>query len=291
MTRVEVENAGKLGATGDSPARLLNEVYLVVDPEEESLGRNLARDGFWEAWITSYFSSIVKPGDVVCDIGANYGYYTRLFERLVGPTGFVYAVEANPNLSMLIEESIQRFPLEDGAPVQVLHIAAMDKEGQVELNVGHLLGSSSIIGSPDATDVIMVQGSPLDGVIKRKVDVIKMKIEGAEPHALLGMSRIMKECRLCVIAVGKNHPIDFLESLFKDFEVSVIDHAGRERPYSLLELVTVQELATVVLRNPKERSVLSSLKLLLKNRVKAVRLLILNKVFKTIAQIISKANT
>ncbi len=36
---------------------------------------------------------VIKPGDVVFDIGANYGTYTRVLSRLVGPQGHVYAFE------------------------------------------------------------------------------------------------------------------------------------------------------------------------------------------------------
>src|SRR5882757_5029521 len=49
-------------------------------------------------WLGSYefekqviIPKIVRPGDVVCDIGAHVGYFTIIFARLVGPAGAVYA--------------------------------------------------------------------------------------------------------------------------------------------------------------------------------------------------------
>src|SRR5581483_11355219 len=39
---------------------------------------------------------IVRPGDVVWDVGANVGYYSRMFSDLVGPTGHVVAWEPSP---------------------------------------------------------------------------------------------------------------------------------------------------------------------------------------------------
>ncbi len=289
MSRADVENAGKKGATNQSPSKILDEFFLIVDPEEESLGRNLARDGFWEAWITSFFTSVVLPGDVVCDLGANYGYYTRLFEKLAGPSGFVYAVEANPNLSSILKKSIESFPLNGGAQVQVLGVAAMDKKGYVELNVGPLLGGSSIIGSPQDSKPILVSAAPLDEIISRKVDVIKIDIEGTEPQAILGMARIMDECRICVVEVGNYQPTEFLKSIFESYEVSVIDLFGNERPYSLPEVLMEQECVMVVLRHEKKKSKYLLGKLL-PQKMSEIKFRFLKMVIKKFAKVISKAN-
>jgi len=39
----------------------------------------------------SFLKNIIKQGDVVIDIGANVGIYTKRLSELVGPTGQVYS--------------------------------------------------------------------------------------------------------------------------------------------------------------------------------------------------------
>ncbi len=63
--------------------------------------------GRHEQCITELVQQIIKPGDIVLDIGANIGYYTLIFARCVGPTGHVYAFEPDPGSFALLQKNVQ----------------------------------------------------------------------------------------------------------------------------------------------------------------------------------------
>lgn len=54
----------------------------------------------------------LSPGDVVADIGAGTGYFTRRFANAVGDSGIAYAVDLEPNMLQYVAERAQQ----DGQP-------------------------------------------------------------------------------------------------------------------------------------------------------------------------------
>jgi ubiquinone/menaquinone biosynthesis C-methylase UbiE/type 1 glutamine amidotransferase len=67
----------------------------------------------------------LKPGDVVADIGAGSGYFSRRFARAVGPDGRVFAVDIDPNMLHYIQQDAGIRGLHNIVPV----LAAEDDPG------------------------------------------------------------------------------------------------------------------------------------------------------------------
>ena len=59
----------------------------------------------------------LEPGDVVADIGAGSGYFTRRMAPLVSPGGMVYAVDVQPEMLDLLMESVEAEGLTGVEPV------------------------------------------------------------------------------------------------------------------------------------------------------------------------------
>src|SRR5687768_2059644 len=63
--------------------------------------------GYWGEFLESeLFLSVLKPGDVVIDIGANFGYYTVSAAVKIGAHGVVHAFEADPFAFQLLRSNV-----------------------------------------------------------------------------------------------------------------------------------------------------------------------------------------
>jgi FkbM family methyltransferase len=157
--------------------------------------------GIWEPHITALFYSLLKPGDVMVDVGANIGYFSMLASRIVGPVGNVYAVEASPSTRQRLETNLR---LNGVSNVTVLPCAAWNEAGRATFytDPDNRGGSSlrELHADVQADEVELVR---LDDILPPedfdRIRLIKIDIEGAEYQALQGLERILKTNRQLTI--------------------------------------------------------------------------------------------
>jgi FkbM family methyltransferase len=141
-----------------------------------------------------------QEGDVIVDVGAGHGEDTLTFSRAVGRTGRVIAIEAHP-LSFTILDNFCR--LNRLSNVTMLHLALMDKAGTVRMAESQSSWMENAIEYHAGSSGIEVRACTLSEVCKQEgldeIAFLKMNIEGAERHALLGMESVMQKIRqICV---------------------------------------------------------------------------------------------
>src|SRR6185312_16967062 len=72
---------------------------LTFDPAyapDRNMRLTIERDGACEPEVIHVMTRVLNDGDVAIDGGANVGFFSCLMSRLVGPSGFVFAVEPTP---------------------------------------------------------------------------------------------------------------------------------------------------------------------------------------------------
>ena len=138
-----------------------------------------------------------KPGDIVVDVGAGRGEDVLLFSELVGFNGRVVAIEADPFSYDLLVRLCRQNNLSNVTP---LNLAVVDHARKVSIEVGNGADSEtwyqhSILESSGAGTTVQVDGKTLDLICEeqklRRVDFLKMNIEGAEKLAVQGMPQTL----------------------------------------------------------------------------------------------------
>jgi FkbM family methyltransferase len=224
---------------------------MFLPADDNTMAPHLILEGIWEQWVMNCFLRVLRPGMTVVDVGANVGYYTLLAARAVGPGGRVHAFEPEPLNFRLLKRSLM---------ANGLHwVNASDKALWDEAGTRLLFtttaeggrGGHTLIDDP-ATSTrprITVETITLDEVLAadRRVDVMKMDAEGAEPRIFDGMRRVVEASpRLKIVmefspqfvrGAGRD-PVRFIDELGNmGFSVSLIRPDSSLAPFDVRKVV------------------------------------------------------
>jgi FkbM family methyltransferase len=173
---------------------------------DDMISRMIFYFGVWEPNNSALVDSLLKPGDVFVDVGANIGYYTLLASSRVGPSGKVVAIEASPAIFAQLRENIST----NGADnTRLLNAAASDSRQELHVYGGtrwNRGATSTVVHSPDQMPEATVAAAPIDELLLpdelRRVVLIKIDIEGGElpvlERILAMLDRYPKDVKLLV---------------------------------------------------------------------------------------------
>lgn len=150
-----------------------------------------------------FVRSVLRPGMTFVDAGANLGFYTLLAATLVGPSGAVYSYEPTPETFERLASNVR---LNGRTNVTLHHAALADRAG-----IGRLWemrrsnhGMNTLInGYGDGRDLGPVTTATIDESLSasgaRRVDLMKLDVEGAELAVVRGASRTLADARPVLI--------------------------------------------------------------------------------------------
>lgn len=144
-----------------------------------------------------YLKSIINPGFVCIDIGANLGYFSYFLAKLVDRTGKVYAVEPVKLFSSIWKKNLKKF---NSKNIILFPYALGSEEKMVEMGMPTIdgvvhHGMTKIVDNNEAEfnkkfDVEMKIPDVLFGELK-KIDFIKIDVEGYESIVLENMKQTL----------------------------------------------------------------------------------------------------
>jgi FkbM family methyltransferase len=142
--------------------------------------------GGYEPELTRAIMDVIKPGMTCYDCGANAGYFTLLFSKLVGPGGRVFAFEPLPKNAHHIRRHVE---MNKCANVSVLEVALAGQTGTARF---HSDASKSHLGNDGD---ITVECRNIDSLGLPAPDVMKIDVEGAELSLIEGAMTTIRHYR------------------------------------------------------------------------------------------------
>jgi FkbM family methyltransferase len=159
--------------------------------------------GGFEVRTLKRYSTIVREGDVVLDIGANVGAHTLPLAQLVGPSGKVFSFEPtenafrkqlanialNPELQQIIvaKQTMLMSTKEEALPASVYSSWPLERAGDLHSeHYGRLMPTT---GADISTVDLFAHH------IGRLIDFIKLDVDGNELDVLLGATDVLAKSK------------------------------------------------------------------------------------------------
>lgn len=267
-TRQYVEMKGQMSAGVVSETdewqecTILGDIPIYVRKDDESVTPALVKDGFWEAWITSWLlNELTSEHKWFLDIGAHTGYHS-LIAKSKGAT--VMAFEPNPKYAKMLRSSTKigwdqtRGDWLPPRHFSVYEWAVANEVGKAHLTIPQALqGSASICGRIDEdvhpSDTIEVNTVTVDRIlagIERKDMIIKVDAEGAEELVWDGASTTRyrhKPVWMLEYTPGAYSPL-FLDKLEEYGDLKWINHDGVEEIITRESILSQSDWIMLVVR-------------------------------------------
>ena len=169
---------------------------------------------FWEDDVVPV-KALVRPGDSVIDMGANFGWYTNVLSIAVGPIGQVYSIEPIPETFQVLSGILRKLGLVNVIP---MNYAMSSAEGTTIMRVPqHEYGGNNFYraqidakesGASSSMPVYTVPMCSLDSQfldLASRITFIKCDVEGHELAVVKGAARFFEQCKPAwLMEVGGN---------------------------------------------------------------------------------------
>jgi len=170
-------------------------LQLYVHGEQDRfVSQRLREQGIWEPYETSLVLSLLRPGDVFVDVGANIGYFSVVAASVVGAQGAVFAFEPDPDNCRLLRANAELNGFDER--IIVVEAALSDASGHGELFLSaDNLGDHQVYAGHEgrsSVPIALLQGSEFLAGRVQRIDLLKVDTQGAEFQVMTGLIQLLQ---------------------------------------------------------------------------------------------------
>ncbi len=167
---------------------------FVHDEKDRHVSRQLRERGIWEPYETALLLSLLEPGAICVDVGANIGYFSLIAASVVGDSGRVYAFEPDPRNCRLFEASAQLNGLQHRLELARAGLSSQAGEGRLYLSEDNLGDHQIYPAEPQrrSLPIKLLNGAQYLGGKIARLDLLKVDVQGAEYEVMLGLMPLLQ---------------------------------------------------------------------------------------------------
>lgn len=193
--------------------------YFLVDYESLSIVLPKFEEEMWK-----YLKP--KKREVFIDVGAHIGKYALQVARIVGNQGVVVAVEPNLENYQTLTKAVR---LNNFKNVILLNLAAWSQNCNLQVFFGDSSGHHTA-NKNTGFGYFEVEAKTIDSIIHdlniKRVDWIKIDVEGAEFEVLKGLKKTLAEMRPKVIVETFLRNLKDVENLLNKYDYKITQMEG-----------------------------------------------------------------
>lgn len=167
--------------------------YFWLD-DKSYVGKEIVNTGIWEQKSTEIIRKFVEEGDIVLDVGANFGYYSVIMSKLVGKNGQVLAFEPTTYFYNLLQKNIKENSIENCLSFQ---LGLSDSKREEEIIITEDTATMHDLENYDKGKKEKIKLDTLNNFIAEqgisRIDFVKIDIDGHEPFFFEGGWKILEK--------------------------------------------------------------------------------------------------
>ena len=147
-----------------------------------------------------------EKNEIIVDIGANVGYYSLLLASKIKKDGKIIAIEADSQTCQVLKKNCQ---LNNFSNIDIHNVAITEKNGTVKIfhSETHSGINTLFSNSESQEKYSLIESTSLDNLLKnkyKKIDWIKIDVEGSELLVLKGAVNTLKITKNIIIEIHEN---------------------------------------------------------------------------------------
>jgi FkbM family methyltransferase len=159
-----------------------------LERDAELLTPAVLKYGAWAPEIGALMRRLLRPGMTFVDVGANVGYFSVLGSKLVGPSGRVFCIEADPANVAILRANLWRNGCSNA---KVFPVAAWSERTKLNLRTNPEGGAGSSVGMDDQ-EAAGLDAFRVDQLVDGRVDYMKVDCESTDHMVVSGTAELFR---------------------------------------------------------------------------------------------------